>query len=70
MIPAWKRAFSTSPKPSRGAVNPIHLPVQGSVKLIAEINKVVHLTYTYLQNIHKDKFVFLSSTSLIGTGDI
>jgi hypothetical protein len=35
LFPAWKRDFSPSPKRSRGAVNPIHLPVQELVLIVS-----------------------------------
>jgi hypothetical protein len=53
-----EKRFLTSPKPSRGALNSIDLPMEGLGLIVslppgaevaeADINKTVHLPYIYL----------------------
>jgi hypothetical protein len=74
-VPKTFQRDCKSHPPSSARVGFDCFPTTGSgsgrdLKLIAEINKVVHLTYIYLQGVHRDKFIFLRNTSLIGTGDV
>jgi hypothetical protein len=74
-VPTTFQRGCKSHSPSSARVGVDYFPTTGGgsgrgVKVIAVINKVVHVTYKYLQGVHTDKFIFLRNTSSIVTGDV